>query len=132
MEANKLLIFLCAGALKAAEKKLSYRIATQLTNLGVGEMATLQDLSRQQATPEDAQCKMIFINNCKAGCLNILTQHFHHEKYIFFDVAQYIGVTEFNVENYVASEMIPLLRKKWGLFGGRTAALEDDLVSIER
>lgn len=50
-EFEKLLIFLCSGAAKAGNKKLSYRIATRLEALGIAGIGTLQDLSEQDVSP---------------------------------------------------------------------------------
>ncbi|RAW02553.1 hypothetical protein [Pseudochryseolinea flava] len=113
MESNKVLVFLCSGAMNAGEKKLSYRIATQLESLGIAELGSLQDLSRQHATSPGTQRRMIFINNCRSKCLHVLLQGINEEQYIFFDVAPYVNHPDFDEEHYVTSEVLPVLSEKW-------------------
>lgn len=107
------LIFLCSGAAKAGNKKLSYRIASRLAAMGIAEIGTLQDLSSQHSVSQALQKKMIFINDCRSGCVNVFTHGFHQDKYIFFDVSPFLTVNEFNVDHYISSEMLPRLNEKW-------------------
>lgn len=110
---EKPFIFLCSGAAKSGDKKLSYRIASQLASMGLGEIGTLQDLSHQHATTLEAQRKMIFINDCKSGCVNVLTHGFDSANYIFFDIAPFRSIPDFSIEHYIKTEMLPQLAKKW-------------------
>lgn len=112
------LIFLCSGAAKAGNKKLSYRIASLLVSMGLGEIGTLSDLSRLHATKPDERQKMLFINDCKSGCVNVLTHGFDTTNYIFFDISSFLAIVDFNAEHYITTEMLPQLNKKWPeLFG---------------
>jgi uncharacterized metal-binding protein len=112
-EFDKHLIFLCSGATKAGNKKLSFRIASQLVSMGIAEIGTLQDLSLQQSGKPDEERRMIFINDCRSGCVNVFTHGFDSEKYVFFDVSPFTALQEFNIENYVNTEMLPRLNSKW-------------------
>jgi len=112
-EFEKPLIFLCSGAAKAGEKKLSYRIASRLESMGLAEIGSLQDLSRQHATTPAEQRKMIFINDCKSGCVNVLTHGFDAVNYIFVDIAPFRSIADFNIEHYINTDLLPQLTKKW-------------------
>lgn len=108
-----MLIFLCSGAAKAGNKKLSYRIASRIANLGVAEIGTLQDLGQQHSAGLELQKRMIFINDCRSGCVNVFTHGFDKEKYIFLDVSPFLTVEDFNIENYITIEIFPKLADKW-------------------
>ena len=112
-DSEKLLILLCASASKGGDKKLSYRIAVHLASLGFANIGTLQDLSRQHATPGEYQQKMVFINNCGAGCLRVLTHGFNPEKFIYFDVSPFSGVSGFDIDHYINTEILVKLNDKW-------------------
>jgi hypothetical protein len=107
------LIFLCSGAAKAGNKKLSYRIASRLQGLGIADIGNLQNLSEQHAASSQLQKRMIFINDCRATCVNVLTHGFARENYIFFDVSPFLTIATFDVENFIHSEFLPKLNDKW-------------------
>lgn len=113
LDTDKPLIFLCSGAAKAGHKKLSVRIASQLVEMGIADIGTLQDLSRQHANTSDLQKRMIFINDCRSGCVNVFTHGFDKEKYVFVDVSPFLGVSAFNVAGYISTEILPRLNDKW-------------------
>jgi uncharacterized metal-binding protein len=110
---EKMLIFLCSGAAKAGNKKLSYRIASRLATMGIAEIGNLQNLSEQHAAPPELQKRMIFINDCRSGCVNVFTHGFDKNNYIFFDVSPFLTDAGFDVQRYINSEMINELNKKW-------------------
>lgn len=110
---EKLLIFLCSGASKAGSKKLSGRIAVRLETLGVADIGSLQNLSEQHSASPDQRKKMIFINDCRSGCVNVLTHGFHKDNYIFFDVSTFQTAPEFDIEAFIRSEILPRLNDKW-------------------
>jgi uncharacterized metal-binding protein len=110
---EKMLIFLCSGAAKAGNKKLSYRIATRLQALGVGDIGTIQDMSEQNATSAELRKKMVFINDCRSGCVNVFTHGFDKNNYIFFDVSPFLTTTEFDIDNYIHAEVFSKLNEKW-------------------
>jgi hypothetical protein len=110
---EKLLIFLCSGAAKAGNKKLSYRIATKLEALGIGGIGTLQDMSEQHAVSRERQKRMVFINDCRSGCVNVFTNGFDKNSYIFFDVSPFLTAVEFDIDSYIHSEIFPKLNEKW-------------------
>jgi uncharacterized metal-binding protein len=112
---NRLLIFLCSGAAKAGNKKLSFRIATQLEALGVAHIGSLRHLSEQHTSAGSQQRNMIFINDCRSACVNVFTHGFNKEKYIYFDVSSYLTSPEFDVLAYIQNEVLPKLRGKWSL-----------------
>lgn len=112
-EFEKLLIFLCSGAAKAGNKKLSYRIATRLETLGIAGIGTLQDMSEQHAASPELQKRMVFINDCRSGCVNVFTHGFDKNKYIFIDVSPFLTTAEFDIDNYIHSEIFPKLNDKW-------------------
>jgi len=107
------LIFLCSGAAKSSNKKLSHRIADHLASIGFGEIGTLEDLSRQHATEASVQRRMIFINDCKSGCVKVLTHGFDEKNYVFFDISPLRAVEDLDIGRYVSAEMLPLLNEKW-------------------
>jgi uncharacterized metal-binding protein len=110
---NKLMIFLCSGAAKAGNKKLSYRIASRLEGLGIADIGTLQSLSEQHTASPELQKKMIFINDCRSACVNVFTHGFAKENYLFFDVSPFLTVTTFDVEDFIRAEILPKLNDKW-------------------
>lgn len=112
-EPEKLLIFLCSGAAKAGAKKLSYRIAARLETLGIADIGNLQNLSKQHAASPEQQRRMIFINDCRSGCVNVFTHGFLKDNYIFFDVSSFLTAPEFDIEAFIRSEIFPRLNDKW-------------------
>ena len=110
---EKLLIFLCSGAAKAGDKKLSYRIASRIVNMGIADIGALADLSQQHSAGPDSQKKMLFINDCRSSCVNVFTQGFDKENYILFDVSPFLTATEFNIDHYINSEILPQLKARW-------------------
>jgi uncharacterized metal-binding protein len=113
MQSEKFLIFLCSGAAKAGAKKLSYQIATQLEAMGVGEIGTLQNLSEQHSSGASMQKNMIFINDCRSGCVNVFTHGFQKDKYIYFDVSPHIASPALDIPQFVRTELLPKLTDKW-------------------
>ena len=113
MRSEKLLIFLSSKAIKEGDKKLSYRIAARLESIGIARIGTLRDLSKQHFNSAELQTKMIFINNCQAGCLKVLTNGFDRDSYLFFDVSQFLMAPEFDVDHYINTEIVPKINDKW-------------------
>jgi uncharacterized metal-binding protein len=111
--AGKMLVFLCSGAAKAGNKKLSYRIASKLEILGIADIGNLQNLSEQHSSTPELQKRMLFINDCRSGCVNVFTHGFDKSNYIFFDVSPFLTDADFDIERYINSEMIPQVNKKW-------------------
>jgi uncharacterized metal-binding protein len=107
------LIFLCSGAAKAGDTKLSFRIASKLTAMGIGDIGNLEDLSTQHASTHTDQKRMIFLNDCRSGCVNILTHGFQKDNFIYLDVAPFLTSKEFDIENYIRNEVLPALNNKW-------------------
>jgi uncharacterized metal-binding protein len=112
-ESEKIIIFLCSGAAKSGNKKLSYRIATQLEAMGIADIGTLQNLSEQHSSGAESQKNMIFINDCRSGCVNVFTHGFQKEKYMYIDVSPYIALMEFDIHNFIQIEVLPKLTDKW-------------------
>jgi hypothetical protein len=112
---DKFLVFVCPSAAKAREKKLSFRIASRLNSLGHADIGRLQDLTAQHNTAPEIQKRMIFINDCRSGCVRVLTHGFDKNKFIYLDIYPYIDNTEFNVEYYISTEVIPKVLEKWYL-----------------
>jgi uncharacterized metal-binding protein len=112
-EVEKYLVFLCSGAAKAANKKLSYRVASVLMAMGTADIGTLQNLSEQHSLASQLQRRMIFINDCRSGCVNVLTHGFDKGNYTYIDVSAYIGNKDLDVERYVTGEILPKIRMKW-------------------
>lgn len=113
VEIGKYLIFLCSGAAKAGDKKLSYRIGSALMAMGAGEIGSLQNLSEQHSLASHLQRRMIFINDCRSGCVNVLTHGFDKNNYTYIDVSPYLGNKDLDVERYIADEIIPIINMKW-------------------
>ena len=110
---EKLLIFLCTGVAKGKDIKLASKIASQLEELDLGEVGSIQDISRQHALPLEEQRNMIFINDCRSACVQMLMHGFDGRKYLFFDVAAFNDTEDFNVEDYIESKIMPVLDKQW-------------------
>lgn len=123
-ESRKLLIFLCPGAFKTATQKLSYRIASTLQTLGIADIATLQQLSEQRSLAPELQKRMIFINDCRSGCVNILTHGFEKDNFLYLDVSPYIASPEFDIQHYLQREVFPKLKAQWNysFFSGKPSA----------
>ena len=113
VESEKFIVFLCTSAAKGEKQKLSFRVATRLEVMGLATIGNLQNLSQQHSSSEENQQRMIFINDCRSGCVNILTQGFQKEKYLFFDVSPFIASKEFEVEEYIRCQILPTLSAKW-------------------
>lgn len=113
MRSEKLLIFLCSNATKPGNKKLSYRIASRLESIGIAKIGTLADLSRQHFNSTEFQTKMILINNCRAGCLKVLTNGFDPDRYIFLDVSPFLMTPQFDIDQYINTVIIPTIDNKW-------------------
>ncbi len=112
-ESEKFIVFLCSSAAKAEKQKLSFRVATRLEMMGLAVIGNLQNLSEQHSSSEENQKRMIFINDCRSGCVNILTQGFQKAKYLFFDVSPFAASKEFDIEEYIHSEILPTMNEKW-------------------
>jgi hypothetical protein len=113
MPLDKYLIFLCHRAEKAGPKNLSYRIAIQLEQMGMGEIGKLQDLAEQHALAFDEQKKMLFINDCRSGCVRVLAHRFHTDKYFIFDVSSFTASVAFDISRFIHADIIPKLERKW-------------------
>jgi hypothetical protein len=113
MGSGKLLIFLCSKAVKESNCKLSFRIASRLESMGIARIGTLAELSRQHFTSAAFQAKMVFINNCRAGCLKVLTNGFDDDRYIFLDVSQFLMEPAFDIDHYINAVIIPTINYKW-------------------
>jgi uncharacterized metal-binding protein len=112
-QSKKFLIFLCSGAAKAGNKKLSSRIASQLETMGVADIGDVKNLSEQHDASGKDQKNMIFINDCRSGCVNVLTQGFQKEKYLYFDISSFKGLDEFDIKKYIHSKILPAMSDKW-------------------
>ena len=113
MRSDKLLIVLCSKAVKEGNKKLSFRIGSRLEGMGIARIGTFADLSRQHFNSVGFQTNMIFINNCRAGCLKVLTNGFDPDRYLFFNVSQFLGSPEFDIDYYINTEIVPKINDKW-------------------
>lgn len=108
-----MVIFMCSGAAKAGSRKLSYRIAAQLETMGIADIGDLEKLSEQHSAPTPLQKRMIFINDCRSGCVNVLTHGFSKDQFLFFDVSPYLHLPTFDASGYVHQEILPKLNEKW-------------------
>ena len=111
-ESAEIIIFLCSNAAKTG-KKPSYRVACQLNTMGIAAIGSLQHLSQQHDASSIAQKKMIFINDCRSGCVNVLTQGFAKEQYIFVDLSRIPASNDFDAEKYIDAEILPAMNEKW-------------------
>ena len=123
---EKYLTFLCSGAAKTGNKKLSYRIAAHLESLGIADIGNLENLSAQHSKPIESQRKMIFINDCRSGCVNVLTHGLANENYVFLDVSAYLHSLEFDIEKYITSELLPKINEKWSYSLSRETDCENN------
>jgi uncharacterized metal-binding protein len=112
-EFEKFLVFLCSGAAKAGNKKISYRIASSLEAMGIADTGTLTNLSEQHASNPALQKRMIFINDCRSGCVNVLTHGFTKDSFLYIDVSSFTGSAEFDISYYIQTEVLPKLSTKW-------------------
>ena len=112
-ESEKFLVFLCSGAAKSGNKKLSCRIALRLVAMGLAEIGDLQNLSQQHGSSIEEQRRMIFINDCRSGCVNVFTHGFDKSMYVYLDVSANNGIEAFDVDQYVHSEVLQKINSKW-------------------
>jgi hypothetical protein len=110
---EKLLIFLCPKAAKADHGKLSYRLADRLETLGIGNIGTLQDLSRQRSCLPEFQRRMVFISDCSSGCVRVLTHGFNEHQFIYLDISPFLTQTNFHIEAIIEAEILSRLNDKW-------------------
>ena len=107
MKSDQVVVFLCSGAASLKENKLSHRIAIRLRDMGIGEIGTLSTLSLQHSLNTTTRKKMIFINDCSASCVKMLTHGFAPNDFIYIDVAQHKNSDEFNIEEFIEDELLP-------------------------
>jgi uncharacterized metal-binding protein len=112
-EVEKYLVFLCSGAAKAGNKKLSYRIASALMATGAADIGALENLSEQHSLPSHLQRRMIFINDCRSGCVNVLTHGFEKDNYTYIDVSAHIANKDLDIEQFITKEILPKIKIKW-------------------
>ncbi len=112
-EGDRYLVFLCSGTIKTGSKKLSHRIASALVAMGCGAMGSLSDLSQQQRMPADQQRRMLFINDCRSGCVRMLTHGLNEQNYIYLDISAHAGSQTFDVDHFIATEVILRVKDKW-------------------
>lgn len=115
VESDKVLIFLCASATKSLDKKLSGKVAARLEEMKIGEIGNLEMLSRQHSSPAETRKKMIFINDCRSGCVRVLTHGFQPGQYLFLDVSAYSHSTTFDLDSYINLEVLPKMNEHWNL-----------------
>lgn len=92
---------------------MSFRIASQLEEIGIGSIGNLETLSEQHAVPNDGRKKMIFINDCRSGCVNVLTHGFDKERFLYIDISPFTSVKDFDIAQYINLEVLPALNTKW-------------------
>lgn len=115
VESDKVLIFLCASAAKSLHKKLSGKVAARLEEMKIGEIGNLEMLSHQHSTPAEARKKMVFINDCRSGCVRVLTHGFQSGQYLFLDVSAHSHSITFDLDSYIISEVLPKINEQWNL-----------------
>lgn len=77
------LVFLCSGSLKSGSKRLSYRIARRLQEMGVASLGDVNLLLKASSHPLVHRRKMIFINDCRGACVKLLTRGFAEDLLTF-------------------------------------------------
>ena len=121
------MIFLCSGVTNLKENKLSHRIAIRLRDMGIGEVGTLSTLSLQYSLSTITRKKMIFINDCKASCVKMLTHGFASDEFIYIDVAPYKDSHEFKLEEFIEDEVLP---RYYDLIRRRNDTADMDAVTV--
>ena len=107
MKSDHVVVFLCSGVTNLKENKLSHRIALRLQDMGIGELETLSTLSLQHSLSTATRKKMIFINDCNASCVKMLTHGFASDEFIYIDVAPHKNSNEFKIEEFIEDEVLP-------------------------
>ena len=101
------------------ENKPSHRIVVRLRDIGIGEIGTHSTLSTQHPLTANLRKKMIFINDCNASCVKMLTHGFTSDDFIYIDVAQHKNSNEFNIDEVIQDELLPryydLIRHRNGI-----------------
>jgi uncharacterized metal-binding protein len=115
VESDKILIFLCSSATKSLHKKLSGKVAARLEEMKIGEIGNLEMLSQQHSAPAETRKRMLFINDCRSGCVRVLTHGFQSDQYLFLDVSAHSHSTTFDMESYIISEVLPKMNAQWNL-----------------
>jgi len=106
MKSDQVLVFACSGVINLKENKLAHRIAIRLRDMGIGEIGTLSTLSTQHSLNPSIRKKMIFINDCNASCVKMLTHGFASDDFIYVDVAQHKNSHEFEIEAFIEGELL--------------------------
>ena len=122
VEADKVLIFLCASATKALHKKLSGKVAARVEEMKIGKIGNLEMLSHQHSSPADTRKEMIFINDCRSGCVSVLMHGFQPGQYLYLDVSAHSQSATFDLDSYINSEVLPKMNEQWNL-GSQTKHL---------
>jgi len=113
--AKKNIVFLCPSAAKKGESNLSCKIARYFEQIGLGSIGSLQTLSTQHSLLPEQQQRLIFINDCKSGCVNVLTHGFEKNNFIVLDIYNDKHSEAVDIEKYVHNRLIPQVREKWNL-----------------
>lgn len=87
-----------------------------MEQIGLGSIGNLAQLSLQHSSAPEHQQRMIFLNDCRSGCVNVLTHGFEKDNFIFLDVYAHMHSETFDIEAYVHRHVIPLVQAKWNLF----------------
>jgi hypothetical protein len=104
---QKLLVFVCTRSQEINEKRLSHRIAKYLEGIGIGEIGRVQDLGEQLSMPSGHRRKMLFLNDCNASCVKLLTNGFHPNEFIYVDVSIHKSDKDFDMEEFYRGQISP-------------------------
>lgn len=110
---DKVLIFLCESAANHSIENYPAKFAARLAEMKIVYVGNLEMLSEQHSAPVEARKKMLFINDCRSGCVRVLTHGFHSEQYLFLDVSAHSHSTTFDLDSYIISEVLPKINEQW-------------------
>ena len=112
-------VFLCSGVTNLKENKLSHRIADTPSGYRHWRNWNAQHAFHAAFPNTNLRKKMIFINDCNASCVKMLTHGFTSDDFIYIDVAQHKNSNEFNIDEFIQDELLPryydLIRHRNGI-----------------
>lgn len=106
---NKPLIYICSTG-KCKEEKLAYKIAKYLHGEGLATIGDLNTLMQQ--LDNRPQRRLIFINDCKGGCIRTYTFSLTPSQYVYLDVSSHATATSLNLEEYMTQDSVSSLQNQ--------------------
>jgi hypothetical protein len=104
----KALVFVCSGS-KCNEEKASVKIANYLQQEGLADIGDNTMLVTH--FHELSERLLIFINDCKGGCIKAFTSQLLPHQYLYLDLTQNASSVAQDFKHYIATAILPNLRQ---------------------